>query len=349
MGLNRGFGELYRTPPANVGGGTQRDYPVTLPAQVLEVCLDPSSPLYSSESSIGSVRVKLMGPGLDVSKRYEEEATTIAFPIDRTIVKYPLPGEQVMLHLAAGDIENGSIFNIQEDMPTFRVYYSYVVAANLNPTYNSNPFFASTQTQIKRDGLISRKQAEVRFDKEISDLDSFKQENKVKIYKQLKPFEGDFILQGRFGNTIRFGCSSIIENKPWTGGTSGDPVMVLRVDREMTTDSAQLLVQENINSDDSSMYLCSNQKVEVQLSCSSLKSWNPPTTSNISKTSDSEAQAVAAAVNSINTDDPAESAKVLDVNASQAAAFAQDAPQTPSIGSNASYDVGDQYLPDEQN
>lgn len=50
--------------------------------------------------------------------------------------------------------------------------------------------------------------------------------------------------------------------------------MVLRVDRKTTTDAKDLLIAEDINIDDATIMLCSGQKVELELACSDLKTWN---------------------------------------------------------------------------
>jgi len=50
--------------------------------------------------------------------------------------------------------------------------------------------------------------------------------------KPLRKYEGDFVLEGRLGNSIRFGSTVLLNNQPLTpwssGSTSGDPILLLR-------------------------------------------------------------------------------------------------------------------------
>lgn len=273
-----GLADTYKAQSLKTNpNGLQSDL-IIFSGQVLDICLDQTSELYQSVSDIGKIRFRGIGAGSQLTARYEEDVEAIAFPLDRSIVRYPIPGEMVMLYVSSGDVDLATVYGSEKPAPT--VYYSLIVAASKNVTYNSNPNFVGDQFTIAQDRVVSQKEAEQRFDNKVRDISSFKQtDNKVKIFKQLKPFEGDFILQGRFGNTIRFGSTSTAADTPWSkpqsrSGVSGDPIMVLRVDRENTVNTADMFTEENVNIDDSSIYLCSSQKIDVSLSCASeLKTW----------------------------------------------------------------------------
>ncbi len=50
--------------------------------------------------------------------------------------------------------------------------------------------------------------------------------------------------------------------------------MILRVDRDNTVVEKDMLTVENVNTDDASIYMCSSQKIAVNLSCAKeMKSW----------------------------------------------------------------------------
>ena len=90
--------------------------------------------------------------------------------------------------------------------------------------------------------------------------------------KPLLPYEGDHILQGRFGNSIRFGSTSrgidIPENQknPWSNGAKGnigDPITIIRNGQSIGADSEGWIPGiENIHFDPASIYLTSNQKLD---------------------------------------------------------------------------------------
>jgi hypothetical protein len=76
------------------------------------------------------------------------------------------------------------------------------------------------------------------------------------------------ILEGRFGNSIRFGstnASSEISNpNNWSdSGNTGDPITIIRNGQSTNLDEKGWLpTVENINSDASSIYLTSNQRIQ---------------------------------------------------------------------------------------
>ena len=96
----------------------------------------------------------------------------------------------------------------------------------------------------------------------------------------LLPFEGDTIYEGRWGNSIRIG--STIKLKPpfnsslnnWSSvGTSGDPIMILRNGQGIQTDQGWIPTTEDINNDESSIYLASTQKIPLKASSTNYTSY----------------------------------------------------------------------------
>ncbi len=84
------------------------------------------------------------------------------------------------------------------------------------------------------------------------------------------PFEGDYILEGRFGNTLRFGSTNKIntgENFWSNSGKNGDPITILTNGHKF---NGEKLYVENINEDASSLYLTSTQKVPLQVTKTNL-------------------------------------------------------------------------------
>ena len=97
--------------------------------------------------------------------------------------------------------------------------------------------------------------------------DYFKEQTKI---KPLLPYEGDTIIEGRFGNSIRFGSTNIgesilEENKNrWSdNSTVGDPILIIRNGQLEETDGKGWVHSiEDIDDDASSIYLTSNQKLD---------------------------------------------------------------------------------------
>jgi hypothetical protein len=80
----------------------------------------------------------------------------------------------------------------------------------------------------------------------------------------LLPFEGDFIQEGRWGNSLRFG--STVQETPnnWSMyGQNGDPITILRNGQGNQTEEGWIPIIEDINNDNSSIYLASTQQVPL--------------------------------------------------------------------------------------
>lgn len=265
-----GLGSLYKGS-SNQPQNTKQPR-TTFPGHVVEVCMDDKSPLYKSPRDIGKIVFRNVYRDLQIA---ESENITQAYPLDRSVARYPLAGEEVIIFTAYGDAGGTNTTKSTANM----YFYSFVVSAMHNVSSNGNPYFGLDINHIDPVGK-SYDEADTRFDKKQKDLDLLKNSSgDLKVYKQLQPFEGDFILQGRFGNTIRFGSTSPKIQTPWaTGasapGTSGDGIIVLRVDRDFSTNESEMMTKEDVNADDSAIYLCTTQKIELNLGCSKeLKSW----------------------------------------------------------------------------
>lgn len=265
-----GLGNLYKQSSNQPQETKQSDK--SFPAHVLDVCMDDKSPLYKSPRDIGKIMFRNIYR--DFSKP-EAEINTVAYPLDRSIARYPLAGEEVIVFTAFGDRGGTEAKGATANM----YFYSFVISGMHNVSSNSNPYYGADINHIDPVNK-AEDEAKTRFDKKQKDIDLLKNSSgDLKVYKQLQPFEGDFILQGRFGNTIRFGSTSPKIQTPWaTGasapGTSGDGIIVLRVDRDFSTNESEMMTKEDINADDSAIYLCTTQKIELNLGCSKeLKSW----------------------------------------------------------------------------
>jgi hypothetical protein len=98
----------------------------------------------------------------------------------------------------------------------------------------------------------------------------------------LKPFEGDIITEGRWGNSIRLSSTITTKtNEPiglnnWsTTGSSGDPIIILRNGQgDQVGEEGWIPVTENINDNDSSIYLTSTQRIPLTAANTSYTSYN---------------------------------------------------------------------------
>ncbi len=153
-----------------------------------------------------------------------------AIPLQPNINYYPLLGELVLLDdypSAASQISNTSI----------QKYYSSIINIWNNNQHNSQP--AGNTTDLGSSFVES------------SDI------------RPLLNFEGDFILQGRKGNSLRFGSTTrLLSNlNEWSNiGTDGSPILIISNGHKP---SGSIHV-EQINKENSSIYLTSTQQIPLQ-------------------------------------------------------------------------------------
>lgn len=103
----------------------------------------------------------------------------------------------------------------------------------------------------------------------------------IKKIDGLQPYEGDELIEGRFGQSIRFGStiskdlSAYSEKPTWKGSSNGDPIIIIRVNKpkggsHTLIDATSIFSNpaqnkytiENIDDDSASIYMTTSQKLE---------------------------------------------------------------------------------------
>lgn len=93
--------------------------------------------------------------------------------------------------------------------------------------------------------------------------------------RPLLPLEGDYKLEGRFGNSIRFGGTPSRKDLLWKGSNIGSPVIIIRNGSRKIDPKANIsAISEDINQDGSSIYFLSDQTIELELASNNFDSYN---------------------------------------------------------------------------
>ena len=102
----------------------------------------------------------------------------------------------------------------------------------------------------------------------------------------LQPYEGDFLVQGRFGQSLRFGSAlepsdenTYVKQPSWEIGMSGKggPINILRAGQSPSMNNSNNdYIVEDINGDKASIYVCSGQKLQIQLASTVFDAINEP-------------------------------------------------------------------------
>jgi hypothetical protein len=246
-------------------------------AVVKDVVLDNTSKYFSNVgeyNGLGSIYFEV------VKGNYKSKG--FAKPYFSNISNFPLLEELVYIFsLPSPDIQNNN----------YKKVFYYITPINV---WNSNHhngipnIFSNTETpeSQQRDYTQTEAGAVRRVEDGSSDIvlgKTFKEKSNI---KPLRKFEGDFVLEGRLGNSIRFGSTILLNDKPitsWsTGSSNGDPIILIRNGQGDKGSVGYLPTVEDINLDPSSIYLTSTQKIPLVASSTNYFSYknNPPTDPN---------------------------------------------------------------------
>ena len=292
-------------------------------ARVTEVNIEPKS---SSESmfqstdkywGLGAIKFEFLK---DPLPNFVTPSNTIALPLNVNMKILPLINDIVFVVLGPDR------FTKEKD----QYYYTPSI-----PVWNSieaNPLPSLSSVGTNSTDTNSREEVEAGMpntpdnEKKGPKLgNTFKDKGNI---KNLYPQEGDFILEGRFGNSLRFGSTgkikgdfsefSVNPQNPWSkNGNQGDPITILRNGQKQGAVEFDVWepIFEDINDDHSSIYLTSNQNISLEIAYSKLTSYGidvtPPedTTKEFQKigeelgdefTSNKDADAVNVVTDSIN-------------------------------------------------
>lgn len=276
-------------------------------AEVVDVVLSKQHAKYRSEADIGKILYRELPLDYNIP---DEDIKKEAYPMDTTDIRVPLPGEFIVG-------VRGLPGNYEEDVNIVGEDYYISVISNLRLlNYNGVPFGAILPNRVSKTLGVEG----------LSFIDQLKERHKNRFntfierqIKKLRPYDGDVIMQGRFGNSIRLGATvatskttnpyaapaikssggggffgnlanltanllianNKVDKSTWSDeGVSGDPIIIMRTSkvdniRYDFNKPEEFFTVEDINQDGSSLYLCENQKVSVQLQIANngFKTW----------------------------------------------------------------------------
>ena len=203
---------------------------IIVPARVVDVILDESHPefeRYGKWASIGAVKYRVLNRDIDEKN---SQNLPIAFPLQSHIKHIPLKNEIILVVSSPSELLEESTNNVKN-------YYLDIVNLWNHPHHNGFPDDTENDIELGDDF------------QEAADINP------------MRPFEGDIIVEGRQGQSLRF--STGIPNKtPWVG-EQGGPITILS-NGQVATDEGFTTITEDVNEDFSSIYLTSNQKIQLE-------------------------------------------------------------------------------------
>lgn len=197
-------------------------------AEVIDIILDSDHTDYTDSTDIGVIKFRF------VNKSAVSDNSNIQFarPLCPYFKVYPIQSEVVNIFSYVSP-------NVQYYRNNSDYYYQTSINAwdllNLNSIPGSSKFTNPNQHTIDFD-----ENAEI---------------------KSLKPFQGDVIMSGRYGQYIRFTSSNSKFKNQWSSSaTDGNPVTIITNTADRISDNHRI---EDINKDDCSLWMATGQKIPV--------------------------------------------------------------------------------------
>lgn len=221
-------------------------------------------PNYRSPADVGSIKFELLYSPLSTSK--SKEVSEPAYPIWYFIKQIPLINEIVLIIV-------GPSIKLNDGATKQQYYYMPAYGMWKNPNHNAFPNMEEWADYLNTFANKPGYSGDGTKSKTLPLGLTFEENPEV---KDLKPFEGDTIIQARFGQSIRFGStvSPMKTSNTWSNtvtdengsiiNTNGDPITIItnRQGERVVRNKFDSIV-EDINKDGSSIYLTSTQPINI--------------------------------------------------------------------------------------
>tara|TARA_R110001592_G_scaffold100984_4_gene286041 strand:- start:7321 stop:8472 length:1152 start_codon:yes stop_codon:yes gene_type:complete len=258
-----------------------------IPVRVIDISLSTDSngeslfQVAGGWAGLGAIRFEQLNKG-SIPKKYPQG--NIAYPFDINFKKLPLIGEIVYITIGPS---KESILEGNSDEVQF-YYFNPISPWNSNHL-NILPSPASgiskdtnvVDNNSVLDGIANNESGSLT---EPIPGNTFEEKSNI---RNLLPNEGDIIIEGRFGNSIRFGStarqpsgSKNVES-PWsTEGRNGNPITIIRNGQSQTDlpFNTWIPTYEDVQNDKSSIYMTNGQLIPVNLGSNNFASFGVDST-----------------------------------------------------------------------
>ena len=249
-------------------------------ARVIDIVLDENHKYYGDVggwNGIGAIFYEI------VNKSGTKSYPNFALPYDSQLKTYPLVNEIVLLislpNQSMGFVSSNESYFYMSPLgiwnhPHHDAYPN--VLDGLNNQSQQRDYQATSQGSVRQ---VTDGSTEIDLNSSNPSQNTFVE--KVDIHP-LMPFMGDSLLEGRHGQSLRFGSTAKSKSEKknnWSNsGENGDPITILRNGQpSKVSNEGWVPITEDINKDLSSIYLTSTQKIPFQLAREETSKWiNPP-------------------------------------------------------------------------
>jgi hypothetical protein len=229
-------------------------------------------PDYGSPVDIGKIKYEILYSTLGTSK--SQEVSEPAWPIFNFIRQYPVVNEIVLIIAGPSEKLNDRASNQQ-----FFYFPPYSLWNRSN--HGAFPNMGEYSDFLKQYNNIQGYSGNAVTDTSLPLGYTFQENQQV---RNLQPFEGDTIIQGRFGQSVRFGSTVPVmkQDNTWSNsGKNGDPITIIINSQAEANQAFKFnTAVENINKDGSAIYMTSTQEIFLEdVNNFPLNSFDTPITS----------------------------------------------------------------------
>lgn len=239
-------------------------------ARVVRVVLGPNisgtdipDPYYKDPTSLGTIVYQYLDG--TQNRTSNSAGNPPAKPLNFSFRQYPLPGEMVV-------IVDGPSTQMNNDQQAPQPYYTMPINLWNSSHHNAFPDLGDYSNFVN---ATRRGYEQSQLENQPNNVSVSSSVNyplgpnfpELDYIKSLRAFPGDIILEGRWGNSIRFGSTSAEakDQNTWSrSGTPGNPITIIRNGQDKRQkDVAWFPTVENINRDPSSIYLTEGQEIVI--------------------------------------------------------------------------------------
>ena len=225
--------------------------------EVLEVLYSDSNP-----NLIYGIKVK----PLDGTPSDDETTLSVmtAKPLNTSILRIPIKGEVVLLLKAPSSYTSGTKI-------TADTYYFDIVSLQSSIHHNALPSISAKTVQTSQTSGDSDKYNESNSGNSNKQKDPKIDENfsENPTVKPLQPYIGDVIIEGRYGNSIRFATTpksgKFTVAPKWSGGDNSAPITIFRNSKQgIDTQKINDYITEDFTNNENIMVMASGQTIEFE-------------------------------------------------------------------------------------
>jgi len=273
------------TPPPNTGAALDQINGLKgqmVAARVIDIVLDENHPKFNyvgQWNGIGAIFYEFVNSSgttsnLSYALPYDSQQKTYPL-VNEIVLLFSLPNQQIGVNTA-----NQSYFYLKPlgvwNHPHHDAYPNLVKSNNPQQSQD----YRATENGVVRQ--VTDGSTEIDLNSPVNpSQNTFVEKSNI---HPLMPYMGDSLMEGRYGQSIRFGSTakskSEISNNWSSDGNNGDPITILRNGQPtQVSDRGWIPITEDISQDLTSVYLTSYQKIPFSIANENFISYTtPPTT-----------------------------------------------------------------------